>query len=161
MGDLFRDELDEPSPTRPFRREHGEQGGLFMDEADEDANQIRQSRSGGSKNLNRPFHEEPEEHEPQLFGDEPAESECETDSSDEAFADINEGSKSLVELSFSTISKFLSTQLAKGSPSASTSSQPARKKRYYDNSKRAAKAQQRKTEIEPPAPRQKRNCPAA
>lgn len=163
MGDLFQDEPDEASPASPFGREHAEQSVLFMDEADEDVNSIQRRTERKSLSTGPVLHE-PNERESQLFGDEPNESDDDdTDSDLEKVpdGDINQGSKSLVELSFSTISQFLSTQLARASASGTASSQPARKKRCYDNSKRAAAAEQRKAQstTSVPVPKQQRNCP--
>ena len=122
------------------------------------------------------LHDEP--HEPgdesdegndcaQLFQDENDEDEssCESDDDSGYSADCDDApppSKPTVDLAFATVSKFLASQLAQSRGQASTpSAQPLRKKRIYNNSNRAAKAQQRKAVLPPAAPKEKRNSPAS
>ena len=128
MALLFQDEPDEdegPSLFQP-ESEHGE--GLFplQDEPDE------QERSNAAVNLH-----------PQLFQDEEDEgSDAASDSSGrlgDCDTDANHGSRQeLVQLSFTTLTKFLETQLC--NMSAKAASEPTVKKRRYNNQRRAAKA---------------------
>lgn len=174
MAGLFQNEPDEASPASLFQSEHDEQAVLFMDEPEET---IRTNTRQQLPPTNFPYlHDEP--HEPgdesdegndcaQLFQDENDEDEssCESDDDSGYSADCDDApppSKPTVDLAFATVSKFLASQLAQSRGQASTpSAQPLRKKRIYNNSNRAAKAQQRKAVLPPAAPKEKRNSPAS
>lgn len=151
MDGLFQDEPDEDSPAGLFDEEPNEDAKLFMDALEEAPTSSRPAAANSA--APRPLGQEQDEREPQLFGIEFDES----DSGNSAESDVGyhgdceevpEGSKSIVELSFSTISQFLATQLAVGSGVSSTASaQPSKKRRCYDNSRRELKALQRKKHL--------------
>lgn len=153
---LFQDEPDEDSSPNAFQTE-GEDKAFFpfQDEADEE-DLRRRIASAPSKQprASRVLGNEPDEvmqqhqAQPQLFGEE-VDEDCISGSDDSAyFADCeddcsNEARQLVqqVQLNFSTLNMFLSTQL--GFPKTD-STDPPRKKRAYDNSKRAARAKETK-----------------
>lgn len=164
MAGLFDDEPDEESPQHLFESEPNEQGKLFMDELDEAVKPLPKKKPSMTGAVI--FQQEPDEVQLQprseLFGEEPDESDSTPDSDvEEAYSghedDIEDSTKSLVELSFSTVSQFLATQLIKTS---TKSDQLPRKKRCYNNLKREAAARVRKEQTAPAPPKEKRNCPA-
>lgn len=143
MAHLLREECDEPSPV------------LFQDEDSEPEVEINDDGLNNGLNLLRTEEDEVEadnpQPQPQLFGDEPDESDVDsqpgTDSSayEGDYDEVDEGHRSLVDLSFKTMSKFLSTHLSRiVSDASETPSEPSKKKRCYNNSKRAAAAAEAK-----------------
>ena len=152
----FQDEPDEaPSPTI-FQNEADEEiNFMFQDEPDEDVQPVHPAREPAS-------HAE----QPQLFGDELSEqtendggSNSESNSSAylaDGEADCDPGQQDLVrqvQLNFSTLTTFLSTQLNFKTESVS---EPAKKKRRYNNANRAAKAAAASTQKEREQPRARR-----
>ena len=151
---LFQDELDEESPEGdhaacPLQDEPDEESPLHS-ETDEPED--------GVSHLFQVELDEPEDKHPtkvptlapkalQCLQDEPDEV---SDSDESAYLGDTEISdapqKSIVALSFSTVSQFLATQLCKPSAAAEKTEGPSRKKRCYDNSKRQAKAAARREE---------------
>ena len=149
---LFQDEADEDSSPNLFQTEGEDKGYFpFQDEADEDNLQqpiasapSKQSRA--SKVLRNEPDEVMQQHraQPQLFGEE-VDEDCNSGSDSSAYLadcedDCSKETRQLVqqvELNFSTLNMFLSTQLGFHK---TDSTDPPRKKRAYDNSKRAARA---------------------
>ncbi|CAK9025768.1 unnamed protein product [Durusdinium trenchii] len=152
MAHLLREECDEPSPV------------LFQDEDSEPEVEINDDGLNNGLNLLRTEEDEVEadnpQPQPQLFGDEPDESDVDsqpgTDSSayEGDYDEVDEGHRSLVDLSFKTMSNRIV------SDASETPSEPSKKKRCYNNSKRAAaaaeakklkeqKAQQKEERLEP------------
>lgn len=170
MAALFQDESEEPAPASPLHVEGEEPAsnepcGLFCDEPDEPEAPLapKNQQAGPDRGLEVLGVEREEDDEHELFGDEPGESDNSagyvSDGSEVArfHGDLDEDRNNLVQLSFSTLSTFLSTQLC--NTSSSSVPEPARKKRCYNNRKRLAAAMKRKQEEGERATRQKRNSP--
>jgi len=155
MPDLFAAEPDELSPASQLHSEKSEQDDEpFMDEKSEPGSPVHLQDRGTSV-----LQDEPDEKEPSLCGSEPDESDrwSGSDASDcPADDEMEEGVKAIVSLSYSTLSKFLSTQLCRISDNKAPP-QPAKKKRCYNNSKRAAAAEQRAASKVPATQKQQRN----
>lgn len=164
---LFQDETDEPSPAGDPSKDAGicqddsDDNYLFQDELDDpesdDAPTLFQAEpdepfcSEPSTTPVASFLPEPEVTQGKrppimLFEDEPDEasdSECSAYDADDELGQPRE--KSFVNLSFSTVSQFLASQLCKSS-TPTTSGGPPKKKRCYNNEARQAKAASRKEE---------------
>ena len=150
MG-IFQDEPDEDSSPTAFQTEKEDAASLFQDEVEERPPTSAASSRGphSSKDL-RVLGEEPDERsrlETNLFGDEGDEET--SDSSNSAYLadcenDCPKDQQQLVlqqvQLSFSTLNKFLATQLGFQQSTA----EPPKKKRCYNNLRRAAIAEERR-----------------
>ena len=144
---LFQNEPDEPDSPTLFGDEPGETDRfLFQDEPPEPDGSLRRSNRSQSVSLNL-LREEPDECScgPQvdqfLFGDEPDEDDSESVSGDSAYdadGEVEPDKQALVQLNFSVLNNFLSKNLFKSD--ASTTAEPVKKKRRYNNLNRSAAA---------------------
>lgn len=165
---IFQDEPDEDSSPNVFQKEKDEIGTfLFQDEGEESAPAPSANTSMGPRQTKdlRVLHDEPDETlEPNmgLFADE--QDEVGSDSTESAYLadcedDCSEHQQQLVvqqlNLSFSTLNQFLSTQL--GFHQARSQEQP-RKKRCYNNQRRAAQAAESKRQRQLYAGSKKSRC---
>ena len=132
MAGLFQPEPDEVEPS------------LFQDEPDESGEEVDAEQGGGLFKTEPDEPEEPDERDVQcgLFQNEDDEHDRCSDSDDMPYLADDEGldatiPKGIVDMSFSTLNRFLSSQLCKTSDVAVE--QP-KKKRCYKNMKRLAKA---------------------
>ncbi len=130
-GGLFHAEPDEPSDG----------GAFFGDEPDEEDRQPTlwqdetEEADGQSACLLGIEKDEVE----QTFSDSP------DDSSDYAYeadveSDLVSSRRSLFDMSFTTLNRFMAGQLCKAAGDSASSNMPAKKRRCYNNAKRAAKA---------------------
>lgn len=146
---LFQDELDEPNP---FQDEPDETDEAELFRVEEDEPELAPARSDPV----------PVRPGPMCFGDEPdEESDNFASGSDSDYlADVEDagGVKQLVDLSFSTLQKFLASELCKNR--TSSMAPPPKKKRCYNNANRAARAAARHKPREGPQ-RVQRNDPVA
>ena len=150
---LFQDERDESSSSDTKReplalfQDEPDEGNVapFHDEPDEDDSQIvfMHEQDERTQPIGRPH---PAQSSPArrcaLFGNESDEDSTGSNSSAYMADGENEHDdhqKALVEMSLETLSKFLSSQLGKAASCHAAPEQP-KKKRCYDNSKRAANA---------------------
>lgn len=127
---LFHAEPDEPDDV----------GTIFGDEADEEDRQPTLWQN----------EVEEEDCQPRLLGVEKDEVEqtfldLESDSMDSAYeadvdSDLVSSRKALFDMSFTTLNRFMAGQLCKAAGDSASSNRPPKKRRCYNNAKRAAKA---------------------
>lgn len=165
---LFQDEPDEDSGPDLFQDEKDEDGVfLFQDESAERDGHGSSSHSKLVKdhglNVLRDEPDEQPEFQPTLFGTEDDEVESDSGSDGSAYFGDCEKEKpdahAIVQLNFSTITKFLSSQLSKAGTEP-LNKESAKKKRRYNNQNRERAAETRRN-AKPPASRQRvpRNSP--
>ena len=155
MASLFQDEPDEDSGPELLQNEPEERPpGLFQDEPAEKETRPPLKKSSGNRHGSHGQHllqDEPDEcgvPQHSLFGVENDEAEdCSlSDSSSSAYLGEDEKDNdmhTIVQLNFSTINKFLTSQLDRVTTPKSTT-EPGKKKRRYNNQNRARLAESRK-----------------
>lgn len=165
---LFQDEPDEDSGPDLFQDEEDEGGNfLFQDESAEREDHGGPSHSKMVKDHGLSFlRDEPDEQpqfKPVLFGTEDDEVESDSGSDGSAYFGDCEKEKldahAIVQLNFSTIARFLSSQLSKAGTEP-LNKEPVKKKRRYNNQNRERVAETRRN-AKLPASRQRvpRNSP--
>ncbi|CAK9049981.1 unnamed protein product [Durusdinium trenchii] len=136
---LFQDEPDEDSGPGLFQDEKEEDAGPVLFQAERDEPVICQRHKPGSQNVSLSLlRDEPEEGDQQppqvLFGMEA--DELSEDSAYEADDEDTKDIQALVQLSFSTLNQFLTTNLI-GKGAREPTAEQAKKKRRYNNEGRA------------------------
>lgn len=143
---LFQDEPDEDSGPGLFQDEKEEDAGPVLFQAERDEPVICQRHKPGSQNVSLSLlRDEPEEGDQQppqvLFGMEA--DELSEDSAYEADDEDTKDIQALVQLSFSTLNQFLTTNLI-GKGAREPTAEQAKKKRRYNNEGRAKAAAAKK-----------------
>lgn len=166
MARLFQDEPDEDAGPALFQNEKDEPHKLFQDEPEERPTSF--IAFGRTKDIGLDLlQDEPDEapqHRPALFGTEEDErvSVSENSDSDSAYwGDCEEDTKQdnygIVQLNFSTINKFLCSQMSSADPKIG--SEPVKKKRRYNNKNRSKAAEAKRANKPAVRKRVPRNCP--
>ena len=175
MANICQDEPDEDSGPELFQNEPDENRHSLFGEEPEERDALRPSSSSRPRSHKECglslLQDEPDEaphHQPlraSLFGveqDELEQNGCSSGSDDSAYSGDCEKEKTdaynIVQLNFSTLSKFLTSQLS--TAGSTTSKEPIKKKRRYNNQNRMKAADERKLNKESTVKqRVPRNCP--
>lgn len=165
MARLFQDEPDEDTGPELFQIERDEPHKLFQDEPEERPPPFRAFGTTKDAGLDL-LQDEPDEapHRPALFGAE--EDECDSGNqnsdSDSAYwgdceKDTKQDNYAIVQLNFSTINKFLCSQMSSADPKIGN--EPVKKKRRYNNKNRSKAAEAKRANKPAVRKRVPRNCP--